>query len=109
VGKDRRLEPYIEVTVFRIIQELLTNVRDHAQASQVRITVEIDDSSVRVMVDDNGAGFDVEEAISGAHQRQTVGLSTMYERVELLGGSLDIESTPGQGTHVVVFIPTFMD
>ena len=109
VGKDRRLEPYIEVTVFRIIQELLTNVRDHAQASQVRITVEIDDNSVRVMVDDNGSGFNVDEAISGAHQRQTVGLSTMFERVELLGGSLEIESNPGQGTRAVVFIPTFME
>lgn len=106
VGKDRRLEPYIEVTIFRIVQELLNNVRDHAQATQARVTIEMDDESVRVVVDDNGAGFNVEEALSTARQKRTVGLSTMHERVDMLGGTLEIDSKPGQGTRVVVIAPT---
>jgi len=105
-GKDRRLESHIEVTIFRIVQELLNNIRDHAQSSQVRVTAEIEDAWVRVVVDDDGAGFNVDEALSSSRQRQTLGLSTMYERVEMLGGKLDIESTLGQGTHIVVTIPT---
>ena len=106
VGKDRRLNPYVEVAVFRIVQELLNNIRDHAQATQARITVEIEDDGVRAVVDDNGSGFSVEEALAEARQKGTVGLSTMYERVEMLGGTLDIDSKPGQGTHVVITIPS---
>jgi two-component system sensor histidine kinase DegS len=105
LGKDRRLEPYLEITVFRIIQELLNNVRDHAQASQVRVTVELEDRWVRAAVEDNGVGFNVDETLVAARQKQTLGLSTMYERVEMLGGKLEIESKPGQGTRVVVDIP----
>lgn len=106
VGKEKRLEPYVEVTIFRIVQELLNNVRDHAQASQVRITVELEDDWVQATVDDNGAGFNVEEALSSARQRQTVGFSTMRERIDMLGGTLEINSDPGQGTHIAVSIPT---
>lgn len=107
LGKERRLEPYMEITVFRIIQELLNNVRNHAQATQVRVTVELEDAWVRAVVEDNGAGFNVEETISASRQKQTLGLSTMYERVEMLRGTLEIESTPGEGTRVVVDIPIF--
>jgi len=106
VGKEKRLEPYVEVTIFRIVQELLNNVRDHAQASQVRITIELEDDWVQATVDDNGAGFNVEEALSSARQRQTVGFSTMQERIDMLGGTLEINSDPGQGTHIAVSIPT---
>jgi two-component system sensor histidine kinase DegS len=106
VGKDRRLNPYVEVAVFRIVQELLNNIRDHAQATQARITIEIEEDGVRCVVDDNGAGFSVEEALAEARKTGTVGLSTMYERVEMLGGTLDIDSKPGQGTHVVMTIPS---
>ncbi len=105
VGKDRRLAPHVEVTVFRIVQELLNNARDHAHATQVRITVEIDDDAVRGVVSDNGSGFNVDEALSVARTRRTVGLSTMHERLGLLGGQLDIDSKPGQGTQVTVVVP----
>jgi two-component system sensor histidine kinase DegS len=105
VGKDRRLPPHVEVAAFRIVQELLNNIRDHAQATQARVTVEIEDDGVRAVVDDNGAGFNVEEALAAARQQRTVGLSTMQERVEMLGGTLEIDSKPGQGTHVTIAIP----
>lgn len=109
VGKDRRLEPHVEVTVFRIVQELLGNVRDHAQASHVRLTLEIDDQWVMAAVDDNGVGFNVEEAVSAARQQRTIGLSTVHERVEMLGGTVGMESNPGKGTHVEVTIPVSVE
>jgi two-component system, NarL family, sensor histidine kinase DegS len=108
-GKDRRLEPHLEITVFRIVQELLNNVRDHAQASQSRLAIEIDDGQVRAAVDDNGVGFNVEEVLSGSGQTHAVGLNTMYERVEMLGGRLNVESTPGEGTHVEVIVPALSE
>jgi two-component system sensor histidine kinase DegS len=100
---DHRLESVREVMIFRGMQELLTNVRNHAQATQVRITFDTDDMRVRVLVEDNGRGFDVEAALSG--QQKTIGLSTLKERIGLLGGQLHIESEPGQGTQVVIDVP----
>ncbi|MBN1316359.1 MAG: hypothetical protein JXA42_12865 [Anaerolineales bacterium] len=105
-GKERRLEPYKEITIFRVVQELLNNVKNHAQATQVRVAVELENDWVRASVDDNGVGFDLDDALASSREKQTLGLSTMYERVELLGGRLDIESKPGNGTRAVVDIPT---
>jgi two-component system sensor histidine kinase DegS len=102
-GAERRLEPVREIMVFRGLQELLGNVRNHAQASQVRITFDMDESRARVVVEDSGKGFDVEAALSG--QQKTIGLSSLKERMELLGGRLDIESQIGQGTRVVMEVP----
>jgi two-component system sensor histidine kinase DegS len=102
-GAERRLEPVREIMAFRGLQELLSNVRNHAQASQVRVTFDMDDSRVRVVVEDSGKGFDVEAALSG--QQKTIGLSSLKERMELLGGRLDIESQAGQGTRVVMELP----
>ena len=109
VGKERRLEPHVETTLFRITQELLNNVSEHAQATQVNLTIDLEDEGARMVIDDNGSGFNVEEVMAASAQRQTLGLSTMFERVEMFGGSLKIDSTPGQGTHVVVTMPTAMD
>jgi signal transduction histidine kinase len=69
----------------------------------VRITFDTDDMRVRMMVEDNGKGFDVESALSG--QQKTIGLSTLKERIGLLGGQLQIESEAGQGTQVVMDVP----
>ncbi len=104
-GKVRRLESHVEVTIFRVVQELLHNVRDHAQASQARVTIDLEDNLVIASVDDNGVGFNVEEVVAAAREQRTVGLSTMHERVEMLGGSVDMESNPGQGTRIEVTIP----
>ena len=103
-GAERRLEPVREIMIFRGLQELLGNVRNHAQASQVRITFDMDDSRVRTVVEDSGKGFDVEAVFSG--QQKTIGLSSLKERMELLGGRLEIESQVGQGTRVVMEVPT---
>jgi len=102
-GAERRLEAVREIMIFRAIQELLGNIRNHAQASQVRITMDTDDTRVRVAVEDNGKGFDVEAAFGG--KQKTIGLPTLKERIELLGGELQIDSQVGHGTQAVMDVP----
>lgn len=102
-GAERRLESVREVMIFRGLQELLGNVRDHAQATQVRVSLDIDDSRVRAMVEDNGKGFDAQTILDGP--QKTIGLSALKERIDLLGGQLQIESQSGEGTRVIMEIP----
>jgi two-component system sensor histidine kinase DegS len=100
-GMERRLEPYLEVMIFRAIQELLSNAIQHSQANQIRVQVDVSDTDVRTIVDDNGLGFDIAilEADTG------MGLKLIRERVEMLNGFYDIGSVPGQGTQVSFQVP----
>jgi two-component system sensor histidine kinase DegS len=102
-GADRRLESVREVMIFRGLQELLSNVRNHAQATEVRVTLDTDDVRVRAIVEDNGKGFNPESLTDG--KQKTIGLSALKERIELLGGALELDSQPGQGTRVVMDVP----
>jgi two-component system sensor histidine kinase DegS len=104
-GTERRLAPYTEVTVFRVVQELLTNARLHATPSHIQVQLDMGQTKIRATCDDDGSGFDVEEALSGAGSRKTIGLPTIKERVEMLGGDLHIESSLGRGTRVTLELP----
>ena len=104
-GKDFRLPPYTEVTIFRVTQHLLKNIRNHAQASHVQIAFNVDNERAKVVVEDDGSGFDVPEALAAARQRKTIGLITMREQIELLGGEITIDSSLGKGTRVEFRIP----
>jgi two-component system sensor histidine kinase DegS len=104
-GRDFRLPPHAEVTIFRVTQHLLKNVRNHAQATHVQVSMNIEDDRATMVVEDDGSGFDVAEALAAARQRKTIGLSTMREQVELLGGEIDIDSSLGRGTRVQFWIP----
>jgi two-component system nitrate/nitrite sensor histidine kinase NarX len=95
------LPPYQEVQLTRIVQEALTNVRKHAQASQVRMALIPNGRKLSLRIKDDGRGFDVDRAQS---RQGRFGLLAMQERAELLGGSLRIESAPGQGTTITVEI-----
>lgn len=103
-GEERRFESHCEVLAFRAIQELLNNARTHSQCTQIRITLDVDESYARAVVEDNGKGFDV-GAVLAPDQKQHIGLSTLKEKVELLGGQLQIASVLGQGTKATVEIP----
>ena len=98
-----RLPPAAEVHLARIVQEALTNVRKHAQASLALVRVERLDGWVRVSVEDDGRGFDVAriDAPNGLH----FGLQGMRERAEGVGGKLEIVTAPGQGTQVMALLP----
>ncbi len=104
-GKDIRLAPHAEVTIFRVIQELLQNVRNHAQATHVQISLDIHDERAKIVVEDDGSGFDTAQALTAAHQRKTIGLSSMKDQVDMLGGELTIDSALGRGTRVEFWVP----
>jgi len=96
-----RLDRRAETALFRVAQEALTNVAKHAQASQVTVTVEADSETVRLLIADDGVGFDFMHLAERSRGRGW-GLLTMAERAEAVGGQCFIESFPGLGTRVVV-------
>lgn len=102
-GVERRLESHVEVTIFRGVQELLSNALTHAKATQVQVLLDLAHNQVMSVVEDNGIGFNVEDALS--ENADTIGLSALQERIELLGGRLDLQSSSGQGTRVEFTIP----
>ncbi len=102
-GSDYRMESAREAVVFRAIQELLNNVRLHAQATQVRLSLDFDTHRVRVVVEDNGKGFD--QAILQTSKYKASSLATLHERMELLSGLFQIDSHAGQGTRMVFEVP----
>ena len=104
-GGDIRLPPHAEVIVFRVIQHLLKNVMSHAQATHVQVSFSIDDDRADAVVEDDGSGFDVPEALTAARQRKTIGLTTIQEQVEMLGGEVNIDSSLGKGTRIEFWIP----
>ncbi|MFW5941583.1 MAG: sensor histidine kinase [Chloroflexota bacterium] len=104
-GMERRLEGHIEITVFRAVQELLNNARQHARATQVQVLLDLAQDRLLAVVEDNGSGFNVEEAITVSETSKTIGLSTIRERIEMLGGELNIQSSLGHGTRAEFSIP----
>jgi two-component system sensor histidine kinase UhpB len=102
-GLAGRLHPEVELVVYRVVQEALTNIARHAGASRVDVTLRFGDDAVEVAVEDDGRGFDVAEATS--NRERGLGLFGMRERVELIGGSISIDSQVGQGTRIRVEVP----
>ena len=100
-GNEERFPAPIETALFRIVQEALNNVLKHAQASHVRVTLERHQDQVRLCIADDGQGFDTLLPRSSGH----VGLWSMQERVEQLGGQFEIQSFPHQGTTVTTRVP----
>ena len=103
-GTERRLEPHREVLIFRATQSLLRNVRDHAQATEVKIMLDMGEHLVRVSVEDNGRGFDPESISKDEAKKYS--LPMLQERIEMVGGSMELESAAGEGTRVAFSIPT---
>lgn len=103
---ERRLPPEIETALFRIGQEAITNIQKYANARRVFFRLEADEQRVSLQVEDDGAGFDVEEALAHTlHDGRGLGLLGMRERAELLGGRLWVESSAGNGTRIRVELP----
>ena len=100
-----RLPEVVETALFRVAQEALTNVRKHARADRVHVALELRDQAVLLEVRDWGRGFAAESMTDGAGPGEQVGLSSMRERVALLGGRFEIRSEPGAGTVVVAEVP----
>ena len=105
LGESRRLTPEEELALFRIAQEALNNARRHAEASWVVVQIEFYSDKIRMLINDNGHGFDAPEKLDDHVSTRKLGLIGMHERVRNLGGTLAINSKPGQGTVVAVDVP----
>jgi signal transduction histidine kinase len=97
------LAPLVELALYRVVQESLTNIRRHSAATQVRVELRRHGGRVRAVIADNGIGFD-----PGQTGLRNFGLRGMRERVRVLGGDLSIESEPGHGARIVVDLPAWL-
>jgi len=100
-GNEKRLESYLEVMLFRAIQELLGNAARHSQATQVKVLLDVGDDRVRVSVEDSGKGFDPESVQQGT----SLGLKLIRERAEMLGGTFELDSAVGRGARISFAVP----
>ncbi len=100
-GLEQRLNNSLEITIFRIIQELITNIIKHAHASEATISLTLIENTLHITVEDNGKGF----SLSTLSTKTGLGLSSIEKRVEHLGGSFEIDSTPNNGTTIFIEIP----
>jgi PAS domain S-box-containing protein len=106
IGIDgKKLLPEIETNLYRLGQEALNNIAKHAKASNVSVLLEQKDSKVMLIIEDDGIGFKPHEKAELSEDARGLGLLGMKERAELIGGSFDIESSPGIGTTVYVRVP----
>jgi signal transduction histidine kinase len=104
LGRDQEIQPEMKITLFRVVQEALTNVIRHSQAAHATVRLYFQPKSVSVQVEDDGVGFDTSLIMDRRHP--SWGLMGMEERASLLGGTLSLRSSPGKGTLVVVTIPS---
>jgi PAS domain S-box-containing protein len=97
---DSRLDPELESTIYRLVQESLSNISKHARAERVTLRVHESNGSIEVLIEDDGVGFDPETSDRG------FGLVGMRERVAMVGGEMEIRSAPGQGVTLRARLPT---
>jgi len=104
-----QVEPFLpmgkRVAIFRVAQEAVANAIEHSRATLIRITIDLPPGRLILVVEDTGTGFDVEAAQKTVHSRAGLGVLSMQERAQVLGGWLRIESAPEQGTRVELDVP----
>ncbi|QEE51107.1 sensor histidine kinase [Flavobacterium alkalisoli] len=101
VGFNKRLENTIEIAIFRMVQELSTNIIKHSQATEASIQLTNHDENINIIIEDNGVGFPPAKT----HTSDGMGLNTIRKKVEQLGGTFTIDSTPGKGTTIIIDLP----
>jgi signal transduction histidine kinase len=102
---DRALDYDTRIALYRLVQEGLINIKKHAEASRATIRLVSSFPNLILRIEDNGRGFDVEKRKEAAGREKRLGLSSMEERVSLLGGLMKIDSQSGQGTRITIEIP----
>jgi two-component system sensor histidine kinase DegS len=100
IGQERRLPAKYEVALFRMIQESVQNALKHANSSEIKVKLEMTNSSITVLIKDNGVGFDISNK-----KPESFGIIGMKERVDLLDGEITIDSKIGRGTAVFIRVP----
>ncbi len=94
-----------KINLYRLLQEGLNNIKKHADAGNVKIRLISSFPNIILRIYDDGRGFDLKERLARTSSEKRMGLSSMEQRVDLLLGRINIESTPGKGTKVVIKIP----
>lgn len=105
VGTPFRLPSSMEIAVYRVVQETLSNVRKHAQASKVNLRLQFQEDRLLVEIHDNGKGFDLNQTLDSAIMVGHMGLLGMKQRAEMLGGNVNIKTSDGAGTTIIFSIP----
>ncbi len=100
-----RLPPETETAVFRVVQEAINNIARHAMARNVHLTFSLSDNAMTMMIEDDGIGFDLVEVSVASESGRGLGLIGMQERIQLVGGQLDIDTAPGYGTRIRIQVP----
>ncbi|MFQ5616385.1 MAG: GAF domain-containing protein [Anaerolineales bacterium] len=100
-----RLSSDIETALYRVLQEAINNIAEHAQARRVAVNFEFEPDRVSVLVEDDGIGFDLDEVAQSPDMKRGLGLMSMWERMELVGGKVAISPTPGEGTSLDIHVP----
>jgi two-component system sensor histidine kinase DegS len=104
-GDEQILFPRTKIFLFRIVQEALSNVVQHAKANRVSVRLTIDYEKLRVTISDNGVGFNMDQVLHNPEKWDHFGVRGIVERAKLVGGEAKIHSTKGQGTRIVVEVP----
>ena len=105
VGDEQILFPRTKIFLFRIVQEALSNVVQHAKADRVSVRLEIDLDTLTVTIKDNGIGFDMEQVLHDPEKWDHFGIRGILERAKLVGGEATIDSKKGRGTTIIVTVP----
>ena len=101
-AEDVRAAPLVQLLAYQVAREALRNALRHSQATEVKVSLSKEDENLRLIVVDDGVGFASDSVDTQLH----LGITLMQERVELAGGILTVQSTPGEGTLVVARLPT---
>ena len=105
IGEERRLPEEVAIALFRITQEALRNVWRHSGGKHADIEVEFKEDRTRITITDDGEGFELPGKLGDLARKGKLGLTGMQERAQLVGGTLTVESRPGEGTSVIVELP----
>ena len=98
-------EPAVETTLYRVLQEAITNIARHAEATRVAVLLEAGEKEVCMIVEDNGRGFTPGEAEPAGMALKRLGLLGIRERLSLVSGTLEVESAPGRGCTLYIRAP----
>ncbi|MCX7707366.1 MAG: PAS domain-containing protein [Anaerolineae bacterium] len=104
-GEPCRLPPETETAVFRVVQEAINNVARHSLARNVHLTFSLGDDEMTMLIEDDGIGFDLMEVSVASESGRGLGLIGMQERIQLVGGQMDIDTAPGYGTRIRIQVP----
>jgi two-component system sensor histidine kinase DegS len=105
LGTERRFMEEVELMLFRIIQEALRNVWRHSEATQAEVVVEFDSQKTKILISDNGKGFLLPRTLNDLARDGKLGLAGMQERIQLIGGSMTVQSQLGIGSIITIELP----